>query len=126
MSLTRRKFLETSVGAGAGIASSHFLKAGPAAASPAASDVPSPVDEQIVPAPIGEWMTNTSASAFRAYRSKPAKTADSITWVQIDLGEPCLERAVLFQPGIDVFFHVLVSSRPSSDRMPYNWLKGQR
>src|ERR1035438_224168 len=87
MGLTRRKFLETSVGAGAGIASSHFLKGGPAVASPADSDVPSPVDEQVVPAPIGEWMTNTSASAFRAYRSKPAKAADSTTWVQIDLGE---------------------------------------
>jgi DUF1680 family protein len=87
MGLTRRKFLETSVGASAGIASSHLLKAGAAVASPAESAAPSPVDEQIVPAPIGEWMTNTSASAFRAYRSKPAKTADSTTWVQIDLGE---------------------------------------
>ena len=45
MGLTRRKFLETSVGAGAGIASSHFLKAGPAVASPADSDIPSPVDD---------------------------------------------------------------------------------
>jgi DUF1680 family protein len=32
-------------------------------------------------------MTNTPASAYRAYRSKPAKTADATTWVQIDLGE---------------------------------------
>ena len=24
---------------------------------------------------------------YRAYRSKPAKTADATTWVQIDLGE---------------------------------------
>ena len=33
-------------------------------------------------------MANTPASAYRAYRSKPAKTADATTWVQIDLGEP--------------------------------------
>ncbi len=45
------------------------------------------VNEQVVPAPTGEWMTNTPASAYRAYRSKPAKTADATTWVQIDLGE---------------------------------------
>ena len=44
-------------------------------------------DERVVPAPTGEWMANTPASAYRAYRSKPAKTADATTWVQIDLGE---------------------------------------
>ena len=32
-------------------------------------------------------MANTPASAYRAYRSKPAKTADATTWVQVDLGE---------------------------------------
>ena len=78
MGLSRRKFLETSVGTGAGIAASSFLKAGPGVASP--------VDETVVPAPTGEWMANTPASAYRAYRSKPAKTADTPTWVQVDLG----------------------------------------
>jgi DUF1680 family protein len=31
-------------------------------------------------------MAATPASAYRAYRSKPADTADATTWVQIDLG----------------------------------------
>src|SRR5271167_281627 len=79
MGLTRRKFLGTSVGTGAGIAASCFLKAD--------AGVASPVDERVVPAPTGEWMANTPASAYRAYRSKPAKTADATTWVQVDLGE---------------------------------------
>jgi DUF1680 family protein len=76
MGLTRREFLETSVGAGAGIAAARVLKADAGVAA----------DERVVPAPTGEWMANTPASAYRAYRSKPAKTADSTTWVQIDLG----------------------------------------
>jgi DUF1680 family protein len=79
MGLTRRKFLETSVGTGAGIAASRILKADPG--------MPSPADDRIIPAPTGEWMANTPASAYRAYRSKPAKSADAATWVQIDLGE---------------------------------------
>ena len=79
MGLTRRKFLETSVGAGAGMAASRFLKAD--------AGVASPEDERVVPAPSGEWMATTPASDYRAYRSKPAKTADATTWVQIDLGE---------------------------------------
>ena len=45
------------------------------------------MNEQVIPAPTGEWMANTPASAYRAYRSKPAKTADATTWVQVDLGE---------------------------------------
>ncbi len=87
MGLTRRKFLETSVGTGAGIAASRFLKAEAGFASPAGADAAPAVNEQVVPAPSGEWITNTPASAYRAYRSKPAKTADATTWVQIDLGD---------------------------------------
>ena len=87
MGLTRRKFLESSAGAGAGIAASSFLKADAGIASPTDAAVASPANEQVIPAPTGEWMTNTPASAYRAYRSKPAKTADATTWVQIDLGE---------------------------------------
>jgi DUF1680 family protein len=44
------------------------------------------VDEEIIPMPSGDWMAATPASAYRAYRSKPAKTADATTWVQVDLG----------------------------------------
>jgi hypothetical protein len=72
---------------GAGVAASRFLKADPDVAAPANAAVAAPADEKVVPAPTGEWMTNTPASAYRAYRSKPAKTADATTWVQIDLGE---------------------------------------
>jgi DUF1680 family protein len=32
-------------------------------------------------------MASTNASGYRAYRSKPSKTADATTWVQVDLGE---------------------------------------
>src|SRR5271157_5355430 len=87
MGLTRRRFLESSVGASAGIAASRFLRADPGVASPADGGVAPPVNEQVIPAPTGEWMANTPASAYRAYRSKPAKTADATTWVQVDLGE---------------------------------------
>ncbi|MGO9271773.1 MAG: beta-L-arabinofuranosidase domain-containing protein [Terriglobia bacterium] len=79
MGFTRREFLESSVGASAGIAASRFLKADAGDASPA--------DERVVAVPAGEWMANTPASAYRAYRSKPAKTAEAATWVQVDLGE---------------------------------------
>jgi DUF1680 family protein len=79
MSLTRRRFLQTSAFASAGVAAFPRLNSG-AVAAPAKAD-------EVVPAPAGEWMTNTPASAYRAYRSKPAKTADATTWVQIDLGE---------------------------------------
>ncbi|MGA3325113.1 MAG: beta-L-arabinofuranosidase domain-containing protein [Terriglobia bacterium] len=78
MGFTRRRFLGTSLGAGAGITASHLLKAD--------AGVALQPEGQVVPAPTGEWMTNTPASAYRAYRSKPAKTADATTWVQIDLG----------------------------------------
>jgi DUF1680 family protein len=56
-------------------------------AAPAGGDVGSPVYAKAIPAPTGEWITMTPASAYRPYRSKPAQTADSTTWVQIDLGE---------------------------------------
>ena len=82
MSLTRRRFLQVSVLTGAGIAASPLLSAEavPAIAMPAVNE------EQVIPAPTGDWMANTPASAYRAYRSKHAKDADAATWVQIDLG----------------------------------------
>jgi uncharacterized protein len=87
MGLTRREFLGTSVGTGAGIAASRFMKADSGIAAPVDPGVAPPVNEQVIPAPTGEWMANTPASAYRAYRSKLAKTADATTWVQVDLGE---------------------------------------
>jgi DUF1680 family protein len=87
MGLTRRRFLETSVGAGAGMAAARIMKTGAAVATPADAGAALPADERVIPAPQGEWMANTPASAYRAYRSKPAKTADATTWVQVDLGE---------------------------------------
>jgi hypothetical protein len=79
MGLTRRKFLATSAGVGANIVAAPIWKVNAA--------VTSRVNERVVAVPTGEWMANTPASAYRAYRSKPAKTADATTWVQIDLGE---------------------------------------
>jgi len=90
MSVTRRRFLQTSAWAGAGVAGSPLLKAGAAAVPAAAAAQVGPSGgvgaEQVVPAPTADWMTNTPATAYRAYRSRPAKTADATTWVQIDLG----------------------------------------
>jgi len=79
MSLTRRRFLQTSAFASAGIAAFPLLIPGAPAAATA--------EEQVIPAPTGEWMTNTPASAYRAYRSKRAEAAEATTWVQVDLGE---------------------------------------
>ena len=56
-------------------------------------------------------MANTPASAYRAYRSKPAKTADATTWIQIDLGESrpidlikIYPASVTFYPGRDEYY----------------------
>jgi DUF1680 family protein len=78
MSLTRRRFLQTSAFASAGIAASPVLKPGAATAATA--------EEQVSPAPTVDWITVSLATMYRAYRSRPAKTVDATTWVQIDLG----------------------------------------
>jgi uncharacterized protein len=80
MGLTRRQFLEASVIVGAGV-TGRSLPTADSAALPATFG-------QVVPPPTGEWMAATPASAYRAYRSKSAKSADAPTWVQIDLGSP--------------------------------------
>src|SRR6516225_1858012 len=79
MGVTRRKFLGASAGVGAEIVTAGIWRANVAVASG--------VDERVVGAPSSEWMANTPASAYRAYRSKAAKTPDATTWVQIDLGK---------------------------------------
>ena len=78
MSLTRRRFLQNSAFAGVGMAASSLLKPGAAAAATAA--------EQVIPAPTVDWITVSLATMYRAYHSRPAKTVDATTWVQIDLG----------------------------------------
>ena len=78
MAISRRDFLEAAVSAGAGLAAVGTSKRA-SAASPNAG-------QEVIPAPNGEWMAPTPASAYRAYRSRPAKSADVRTWVQIDLG----------------------------------------
>lgn len=100
MSLTRRKFLTSSMAAGAGLATSRLVQADVAPASrllaAAASD-----KALVVPAPTGEWMASSPASAFRAYRSKPAQNANSLTWVQIDLGKSLPIDSVKIYPAND-------------------------
>ena len=78
MALSRRAFLEVAVSTGAGLAASCSAKK-ESASFPNA-------DEEAIPPPTSEWMAATPASYYRAYRSKPAKSADATTWVQIDLG----------------------------------------
>ena len=78
MAISRRAFLEVAVSTGAGLAAAGSAKKASAATPNANSEV--------IPAPTGEWMAATPASEYRAYRSKPAKSADVETWVQVDLG----------------------------------------
>ena len=66
------------MGIGAGLAVSRRLRADSGTAAET-------VDERIA-VPTSEWMAATPASAYRAYRSKPAKAADAATWIQVDLG----------------------------------------
>jgi len=86
MNLTRRRFLGTSMGASAGIVASR-LHATYGEAPWVEGGDPALADGRVISAPTGEWMANTPASAWRAYRSNPTKTADATAWVQIDLGE---------------------------------------
>lgn len=78
MAISRRHFLEVAFSTGAGLATAVRSKR----ASAASTDF----EQEVIPAPGGEWMAPTPASAYRAYRSKPAKSAEVRTWVQIDLG----------------------------------------
>jgi DUF1680 family protein len=117
MSITRRRFLKTSAGAGATVVGARFFKVPTMAAAPPDS----PPDERVVPMPTGEWMSPSSGTTYRAYRSKYAKSADATTWVQIDLGEkraidsvkvyPANDRFVPGQ-GFPVRFKIEASSEP--------------
>ena len=78
MAISRRAFLEVTVSTGAVLAASCSAKKEAMSGAKAESE--------IIPAPKGEWMAATPASAYRAYRSQAARTADAPTWVQIDLG----------------------------------------
>ena len=99
MSITRRRFLKTSAGAGATVAGARFFKGPVVGAAPPDS----PPDERVVPMPTGEWMSPSSGTAYRAYRSKYAKSADATTWVQIDLGEKRAIDSVKVYPANDRF-----------------------
>ena len=99
MRITRRRFLETSAGAGATIASARFFPRAAAAAAPPAS----PPDERVVPMPTGEWMSPSSGTAYRAYRSKYAKSADATTWVRDRPGEKRTIDSVKVYPANDRF-----------------------
>jgi DUF1680 family protein len=76
MAITRRRFLEATVSVGAGLVGRNSAKAQSASVR----------ENEVVPAPRGEWIAATPASFYRAYRSKPAHGPDARTWVQIDLG----------------------------------------
>jgi uncharacterized protein len=99
MSITRRRFLKNSAGAAATVAGTRLFN-GPAVA---AAPPDSPRDERVVPMPTGEWMSPSSGTAYRAYRSKYAKSSDSTTWVEIDLGEKRAIDSVKVYPANDRF-----------------------
>jgi uncharacterized protein len=78
MAISRRGFLEAAVTASVGLTASCTMnKQGTQVAAE---------ETQVIPVPRGEWVANILASAYRAYRSKPAQKAEALTWVQIDLG----------------------------------------
>jgi DUF1680 family protein len=76
MAFSRRTFLEAAVSVGAGLVGRNSAKAQSASVR----------ENEVVPAPRGEWIAATPASFYRAYRSKPAHRPEARTWVQIDLG----------------------------------------
>ena len=91
MTMTRRKFVEVTARAGAGVAAWQVMGPHLLAAS-----IP---ESQVVPAPTVEWITATPATAYRAYRSKHATKADATTWVQVDLGARQSIEAVKLYPA---------------------------
>ncbi len=103
MPISRRTFLELAVSTGAGLTVSCSTNKEETSSVNA--------EQEVVPAPKGEWIAATPASAYRAYRSKPAKKADAPTWVQIDLGtrQP-IDRVKVYPandrgyPGRDQYF----------------------
>ena len=99
MSITRRRFLKTSAGVGATVAGAGFFK-GPAMAAAPQDSTP---DERVVSMPTGEWMSPSSGTLYRAYRSNYAKSADATTWVQIDLGEKRAIDSIKVYPANDRF-----------------------
>jgi DUF1680 family protein len=87
MKLTRRRFLQSSALAGVEMAGRSAKEEVHTASSLGASAAASGAHpEEVVSAPDADWMSNTPATLYRAYRSRPAKSVDAATWVQIDLG----------------------------------------
>ncbi len=95
MAVSRRRFLEASVLTGAALATG---------CSSAANRQSDSVESPVIPAPTGEWIAATPASAYRAYRSKPARAADVVTWVQIDLGASQPIDSVKVYPANERFY----------------------
>jgi DUF1680 family protein len=91
MAITRRAFVEITVRAGASITAWRFM----APSWLLASDQ----ENQVLPAPTVDWVAATPATAYRAYRSKPAAKADTTTWVQVDLGARQLIEDVTLYPA---------------------------
>ena len=78
MAISRRVFLEVAVSVGGGLVAPGCVKAQAASVGQK--------ENEVVPAPRGEWVAATPASEYRAYRSKPTNGPDAPTWIQIDLG----------------------------------------
>ena len=89
--ISRRAFLEVAVSTGAGLSL-------PGRAKNASTASPF-TNQEVIPAPSGEWMAAALGSEYRAYRSKPAKSADVTTWVQIDLGQTYPVESVKVYPA---------------------------
>jgi hypothetical protein len=92
MSLTRRNFLATTAYAGAGLVVTRVVN--PAALFAGAEATP-----ELAPYLTGMRMAATSATAYRAYKSKVVTNPEIPTWVQVDLGKSIQIQAIQLFPA---------------------------
>ena len=72
--MDRRRFLEITLATGASTAASRFF--GSETQSSSVRDAVATARYE-----IADWIAATSATFYRPYRSKPAKSADALAWV---------------------------------------------
>lgn len=98
MRITRRRFLELTAYAGTGAVTLRLIEPRLLFASP---------DNAPVPYATGEEMAATPATRWRAYRSKPSKSPNIVTWAQVDLGQSYPIDAVKLYPACERMYPLL-------------------
>jgi uncharacterized protein len=90
--MDRRKFLGLTIGSGASATALRLV--GPAALLSGTPDAFAAAHYE-----IGDWIAATPATFYRPYQSKPLGRADSVAWVQVDLGSHQTFDAVRLYPS---------------------------